>query len=584
MISSLDEAMTLERPRAGSWVPSPNLKAWASPVPQRTVSDEADGPMEFDLVLDIDEGNAAPQLDTDIPAGRLAKTVENPSERTRSRFEAEMLLASPGNLPRPMTADQREDAIRSLLPTATFQMLSKVPRQLLTKPDETGRKLRRQLMKGATVVFVSAGLPGKRFTIELAASLGIKPVILEHPDSWSRCLVEEGVAAKFLPVDMTQSSDTIFEESLKLIRELGEDGVTGPVDGIASFVELSIPLVARLAEALGLPGHRPAAVDSARNKHATRACLKANGLPTPRNFLIKDASAVEAAAKQVGFPAVLKPVSGAASLGVKKVTNVREMHTCYREIVDELSTLVVSSGALIQGPSDGSGIKAGESVDLTVLMEQFLDGPEVDVDVVMSEGECCYACVADNGPTLEPYFNETWAVCPSLLPKETQKELQTLSIDSVKALGFTSGVFHVECKATSKGPQLIEVNARMGGGQVHECNRLTWGVCLVEETLLACLGIPSRPPVPKTPITATAYCYVNAGQSGTVTDIGGLEALRKRKDVVWAKALTKVGGKVVGPADGLPTWLCDLCVQGKTSKEALAFLQALEAEEPVKVA
>jgi len=575
----------LERERAGSWEPSPNPKAWASPVPRKQVSaEELGGPPEFDFVLDIDDNTAgAPQLDTDIPAGRLAQTDHSLSDRKRSRFEAEMLLASPGNLPAPMTADQREDAIRSLLPTATFQMLSKVPRQLLTKHDKPGQQLRRQLMKGATVVFVTAGLPGKRFTFDIAASLGVKPVILEHPDSWSRCLVEDGVAAKFLPVDMTQSSDEIFEQSLKLIRELGEDGLTGPADGIASFVELSIPLVARLAEALGLPGHRPAAVDSARNKHATRACLKAAGLPTPRNYLIANASAVDAAAQQVGFPAVLKPVSGAASLGVKKVTSLAEMRSCYKEIVDELSTLVVSSGALIQGPADGSGLKANGSVDLTVLMEQFLDGPEVDVDVVMSDGEYRYACVADNGPTLEPYFNETWAVCPSLLAKDKQVELQSLSIASVKALGFTSGVFHVECKCTSTGPQLIEVNARMGGGQVHECNRRTWGVCLVEETLLAALGIPSRPQVPKLPLTATAYCYVNATRSGKVADLTALEALRQRNNVVWAKALTKVGGKVTGPAEGLPTWLCDLFVQGKTSTEALKFLQDLEAEEPVKV-
>lgn len=38
-----------------------------------------------------------------------------------------------------------------------------------------------------------------RFTFEIAASLGVKPVILEHPDSWSRSLVDEGLAAKFIP-------------------------------------------------------------------------------------------------------------------------------------------------------------------------------------------------------------------------------------------------------------------------------------------------------------------------------------------------------------------------------------------------
>jgi hypothetical protein len=36
-----------------------------------------------------------------------------------------------------------------------------------------------------------------------------------------------------------------------------------------------------------------------------------------------------------------------------------------------------------------------------------------------------------------------------------------------QALGFRLGVFHVEAKYTSRGPRLIEVNARMGGGPVR---------------------------------------------------------------------------------------------------------------------
>lgn len=37
----------------------------------------------------------------------------------------------------------------------------------------------------------------------------------------------------------------------------------------------------------------------------------------------------------------------------------------------------------------------------------------------------------------------------------------------VQLLGFKLGVFHVELKATRRGPRLIEVNARMGGGGVR---------------------------------------------------------------------------------------------------------------------
>jgi biotin carboxylase len=339
-----------------------------------------------------------------------------------------------------------------------------------------------------------------------------------------------------------------------------------------------------LSEKLGLPCPHPASVDSARNKHATRAALKAAGLPTPRNMLIQVAADVPKAQMEVGFPAVLKPVSGAASLGVKKVSNPAELLSCYEEIVAELSTLVVTSGALVKGDANNVGADAGSLVDLTILMEQYLDGPEVDVDVVMSGGQWVYAAVADNGPTMEPYFNETWGLCPSLLPMDQQRQLKELSVNSLKALGFTMGVFHVECKMTSTGPQLIEVNARMGGGQVHECNLRCWGVDLVEETLFLALGIPARPPVPKQPLSAAAYCYVNAPQSGTVKDLSKLEKMQSRQDVVWAKPLTKPGAAVTGPQDGLPTWLCDLFVVKPKAKDALDFLQQLEAEEPVPVA
>merc|ERR1719230_2447173 len=101
-----------------------------------------------------------------------------------------------------------------------------------------------------------------------------------------------------------------------------------------------------------------------------------------------------------------------------------------------MSSLVVSSGALIKADGSGNGVTASNIVDLTLLLEQYLDGSEVDVDVVMSEGEWRYAAVQDNGPTLEPYFNETWAASPSLLAKDKQRDLKELAISSVKALGF----------------------------------------------------------------------------------------------------------------------------------------------------
>jgi len=63
---------------------------------------------------------------------------------------------------------------------------------------------------------------------------------------------------------------------------------------------------------------------------------------------------------------------------------------------------------------------------------QYLDGPEVDCDLVFSEGVAVYGAVTDNWPTVEPYFNETGSNCPSILPRQQQKELLELSVNCVK--------------------------------------------------------------------------------------------------------------------------------------------------------
>jgi len=501
----------------------------------------------------------------------------------KASFGAEQLLASPGSLRRAMPPSDRERLVRELAPTATSRMLSKVPRDVLKAKGTEGQNLRRKMLDGAVIVFFTAGYEGKRFVYERAKALGVRSVMIESADSWSKGLLSEGIIEKFISIDMSLSSDQVYEQALSAIQQLKSDPKFGQASGVATVVELSVPVVARLAEALGLPGHLPDAVDTARNKHATRAALKAAGLPTPPNVHIHNVADLPQAAKIVGFPAVLKPICGAASLGVKKVNSEAEFANTYAEVYAEVRSLVVSSGALIKNDGNGVGVAANSVIDTSFLMEQYLDGDEVDVDIVMSEGEWQYAAVSDNGPTLEPYFNETWAVTPSLLPREKQVALKELAINSVKALGFTCGVFHVECKYTSTGPQLIEVNARMGGGPVYQTNLSTWKVCLVEETLFAAVGVPSRPDVPKEPVVCIANSDVNTLRSGRLVDLNFLQPLRRRNDVMSFSCHVSPGEQVIGPQDGLPTWLVEIVVSKPTPKEALDFLLELEGEVQAEV-
>lgn len=70
------------------------------------------------------------------------------------------------------------------------------------------------------------------------------------------------------------------------------------------------------------------------------------------------------------------------------------------------------------------------------MLEEYLDGPEVDVDLILSEGEAVYGAITDNWPTVEPYFNETGSNCPSILPTKQQQELMQMAVQSTHCLGF----------------------------------------------------------------------------------------------------------------------------------------------------
>ena len=184
-------------------------------------------------------------------------------------------------------------------------------------------------------------------------------------------------------------------------------------------------------------------------------------------------------------------------------------------VIRNLRGAKVVAGALVEGDGDGDGDgdDAGGAagwMDLSIMLEEYLDGAEVDVDLVLSSGAAVYGAITDNWPTMEPYFNETGSNCPSVLPRSQQMELLDLGIKAVQCMGFQMGVFHVELKYTSRGARLIEVNARMGGGPVRDTNLLVWGVDLVEQHVTASCGIPVRPPVAPQPLKELAEVTLNA--------------------------------------------------------------------------
>ncbi|GIL64485.1 hypothetical protein Vafri_18388 [Volvox africanus] len=485
-----------------------------------------------------------------------------------------------GSLPKGLTNADKMKILQALPLSPSRALLQEMNVDAVSSRTSDGRSLRRQVLKGAVMVFVTAGYSGKRFIFEKAKELGVRTVVLDGPDSWIQLLEKEGVVEKFVPVDFTDV-DTVYDRCLQAIRAVRS--TIGELDGITTFCEMAVPLASRLAEKLGLPCNSPEAVDNARDKHATRKIMALAGLPTPKHYKVVSEEDVAKAAAHVGFPAVIKPISGAASIGVIRANNEDDLLKAFKKVQHDMSRVRVVAGALVEGDEgDVEGIDAAGNakgwIHLELMVEEYLDGHEVDCDLIFDNGRAVYGAITDNWPTVEPYFNETGSNCPSVLPKAQQIELLELSVRSVQALGFRLGVFHVECKYTSRGARLIEVNCRMGGGPVRDTNLLVWGVDLVEEHLMACAGIPVRPPVVRTPLKQMAEYTINAQKTGHLTSVDFLDRFRAQDGVLYARPLVQLGAKCHCVADGLPTWLCELMVVRPDVRQAIAIIKKMEEE------
>jgi biotin carboxylase len=452
-------------------------------------------------------------------------------------------------------------------------------------------------LAGKSIVFISPGYEGKRFILEKAHELGINSIVVDSYGSWTNSLLHGGIIHHLIEVDMSLPDDEVFETCISRLCSLGIE-----LNGICTFVELSAPLTARLCDHFKLPGHSMSSVALARDKHSTRKAI--SSCPSTAEFAIRNhllttgsEEDLAQAADYVRFPAVLKPVAGAASLGVQKVTSMNELRETYQSVSEIVSELIVANGALdrrVQMVSDQQTSETGSTVsdnvetpvasgdvprfisnvsslsNTSVVMEEYLDGQEVDIDIVLWDKQITFCEISDNGPTMEPYFGETWNNCPSLLPESAQAQLRQMAASIViDALGFVSGVFHVEAKYTSAGePRLIEVNCRMGGGPIRTVHLCRSQVDLVVEQLLLSVGLPAIPPSAGETKPCIGFIDVNARKCGSVNSTDFLKNIAQMSNMVYCKPLVAPGQHIVGPEEGQPSWLAEAVFTESSPEEA----------------
>lgn len=267
---------------------------------------------------------------------------------------------------------------------------------------------------------------------------------------------------------------------------------------------------ADLARELGLPGPDPEAVKLLRDKARVRQTLHRAGLSAGTSLVVEPrADSAELVREAVGLPAVLKVSGGTSSRDVWIVHEEEGL----REALAEAEERARARG--------------GQGLNGRLFAEPFLAGPLYSAETLSWEGYTRLLGVLSRQTSRRPAVREEAAAFPVALPDDELTAIERWVGDVLATAGHDQGFAHVEFVLTRRGPELVEINRRIGGALVAEAMCRTLDVNVYEALVDVTLGrrprlldAPLRPTGP-----AVAFVLVYADEPGVLDGWAGLEGL-----------------------------------------------------------
>ncbi|MEV5938512.1 ATP-grasp domain-containing protein [Streptomyces sp. NPDC051994] len=319
---------------------------------------------------------------------------------------------------------------------------------------------------------------------------------------------------------IVRSVDRLIEgldttDSEVVLAALTECHAETPIDVAVTFQELAAEAVAHACRKLGLSGTAPDAVLTARRKDRCRAELAAAGLASARYALAADTREALAAADRIGYPVVLKPPSGSASL---------LSHVAYDAAEAVAACTDIQAGLDAVPPHWRAQFTRG------VLVEELLVGRLVSVEIGARDGEFFPFCVSGRIRSPENEVVELGSCVPADLSEEETAACATYAQDVCRAIGADLGIFHLEMMVTDRGPVLVEFNPRIMGGGLPNAYRCATGQEIYRSWLQITTGEPVD--VPDGFAQCTAVLAVTARTGGRLSATADLSPLAGQADVL----------------------------------------------------
>jgi biotin carboxylase len=353
-----------------------------------------------------------------------------------------------------------------------------------------------------------------RRAYEAARALGITLVIMDNAGHWLQDEAWSYLREAFVPVDI-EVDHGLSQRIVDAVRAYPHR-----IDGVITISDFRLPAIAKACEILGLATAPYEAYAIAKDKAKTRM-LEPDAKESFTLSSIEDLAAWLASHKKrpLQFPLIVKPCHGYNSDCVSKVWNE-----------NELAEAVRRASARHANTADPN---------TSVVVEPYIDGPEVDINLVLLDGDILSCEISDDFPcdgdaddaSLDAGFQETKVVMPTALPENERTALLHSLHRSILRQGFRSGVFHCEARVRYSRVRyssqdgfldlgrkseplsheisvyLHEINARPPGYLETAAVSLTYGLDYFAIRLLLSLG-----PKENARIRALAQPFLNGAQ------------------------------------------------------------------------
>ncbi len=358
-----------------------------------------------------------------------------------------------------------------------------------------------------SVLFVGAGRHQRR-AIEHARGRDLRVVAVD------RNAAAPGLAS-------AQVAEVVDFTDVAAVTEVGR---RHRVDGVLTVsADRAVPVVAAVADELGLPGIGVDTAHRMTHKLEMRRVLAEAGVPQPSYAALRSSGDAARALEMSGLPAVLKPVDSGGQRAVFRVDSPEDLE---RDLAE----------ALLESPTHEA------------LVEAFVDGIEMNGIVIARGGEATLLTLSDRLRPPGIGFGVGWMhVYPPSIPADQLARAERIAVDAVRALGLQDGIAFPQLIAAPDGRVVVvEVAARIPGGQMADLVRHAVGVDLVEIALRQALGeeVGDELALPQfSQPLAIRFFTAEPGplRTGQVLSIGSLDPVREAEGVVQADTYLEVG-------------------------------------------